>query len=345
MNYIEIKIHKTEFDDNFLLLYNNKTLLVGFLVKEILECLQKDINSIDDIRKIINNKYNIAIDDSSINITKNKLDSFLNKKVNSGFIRVFKLLNPNKINSKIFGILFEKNVFYPLFLFTLSVNMYFFYTLENNILNAEQTIIWLFCTITLLILHEIGHSLSAQKFKLNCDEIGVGIYLIFPVFYINLGEAWKLNKSKRIIINLSGIYFQLLIGVVLIILNYFFESKLFIHVFFTNFIVVLLNFNPFIKFDGYWILSDIVNMKNLSKKSNDVIKNFLILNLDFVQNKFWLNIYSFLKFLFLIFILFYVIQLLIDIVSKISNNNTLSFYDYLFILILFTIIIKKTRKK
>ena len=40
-----------------------------------------------------------------------------------------------------------------------------------------------------------------------------------------------------------------------------------------NLIIVLINFNPFLKFDGYWIISDLFSEKNLEKTANNVIKN------------------------------------------------------------------------
>ena len=345
MKYTDIQIHKTEFDENYLLLYDNRTLLVGFIVKEILEFLQRGVNSVDEIREKIYNSHNLTIDNESINFTKEKLDSFLIQKNKNSFTRIFKLLNPNKINFGFLEFLFSNKIFYPFLITTLLFNVYFAFHLSNNFLNKNETFVWLLCLLFILLFHEIGHSISAKKYGINCKEIGIGIYLIFPVFYINLGESWKLHKSKRIVINLGGIYFQLIIGVGLIILNYFFENKIITHLFFSNFIIVLLNLNPFIKFVGYWILSDIMNVKNLSKKSNGIIKNFFILNFDFTKNKFWINIYSVLKFIFLIFIFFYVIKLSYSITSKLFTNIPLSAYDYLFSIILITIIIKKIQKK
>ena len=345
MKYTDIQIHKTEFDNNFLLLYNNKTLLVGFIVKEILEHLQQGINSIDEISEKIYVKHNLTIDNNCISITKEKIDIFFTKKNKDSFTRIFKLLNPTNLNLKFLEFLFSNKVFYLFLLITLLLNIYFAFILNNKLLNSIETLIWFFCFLFILFLHEIGHSVSAQKFNINSKEIGIGIYLIFPVFYINLGESWKLEKSKRIIINLSGIYFQLIIGVGLTILNYFFENKIIENLFFTNFLVILLNLNPFIKFDGYWILSDIMNVKNLSKKSNNVIQKFFILNFDFDKNNFWINVYSFFKFFFLIFILIYVIKLFLGITSKILTNNPLSVYDYLFSIIFIIVIIKKIQKK
>ncbi len=345
MKYTDIQIYKTEYDDNFLLLYDNRTLLVGFYVKEILELLQKGINSVEEISEKIHNSHSFIIDHESINHTKEKLKLFLSQKNKNSFTRIFKLLNPAKLNFGFLEFLFSNIIFYPLLIATLLFNIYFVFYLKNNLLHNKDTFIWLLCLLFILLLHEIGHSVSAKKYGINCKEIGVGIYLIFPVFYINIGESWKLDKSKRLVINLGGIYFQLIIGVGLIVLNYFLENRIITHLFFSNFIIVILNLNPFIKFDGYWIISDILNVKNLSKKSNSVIKNFFILNFDFTKNKLWINIYSVLKFIFLIFILFYVLKLSYNITSKLYTNVPLSASDYLFFIILITIIIKKIQKK
>ena len=203
MKYTDIQIHKTEFDDDFLLLYDNRTLLVGFIVKEILEYLQKGVQSVDEISENLYNKHNLTIDSNSISITKEKIDVFFSQKTSNNFIRIFKLLNPNKINFKYLEFLFFNKVFYSIFFVTLLLNTYFAFFLKNSLLNTQETIIWLLYTLLILFLHEIGHSVSAQKFNVNSKEIGVGIYLIFPVFYINLGESWKLEKSKRIIIVLN----------------------------------------------------------------------------------------------------------------------------------------------
>ena len=240
--------------------------------------------------------------------------------------------------------LFSTKIFYSLLLITLFLNLFFSVFLNNKFLNTKESVIWFVCLLLILFLHEIGHSISAKKFGIKCNEIGFGTYLIFPVFYVNLGESWKLERSKRIIINLSGIYFQLIIGTGLIILNYFVENKIIIHLFFSNLIIILINLNPFIKFDGYWILSDVIDVKNLSKKSNGIIKNFLIFNMDFVKNKFWIYIYSILKLFFLAFIFLYVLTIIYKIVSKIFANIPLSAYDYLLVIILLTIIFKKYKK-
>jgi len=343
LNYSDIKILKTEYNDDYLLLYSNKTLLIGFIVKEIVELLQRNITSKELIKETILQKYNIVVDEKSVIETKEKIDDFLIKKNKDSFTRLFKLLNPSKIKFGILYFLFSKKFFFILFFFSFFYNLSFFFLFNNQtIVHFADKIIWCCSIFFILILHELGHSFSAQRYGVNSNDIGVGLYLFFPVFYINLGEIWKLSSFKRIIINLSGIYFQLIIGFILSILFIVYENIIFVNLFFSNFLIILVNLNPFIKFDGYWILSDIMNEKNLSKKSNSAIKS--IVKMKFSENTIWLNTFSILRFTFLLLIIIYLTILLTNILVKFLNNTPLLIYDYLLIAIILTIIIKKIRK-
>ncbi|MCB6088975.1 zinc metalloprotease [Flavobacterium psychrophilum] len=127
----------------------------------------------------------------------------------------------------------------------------------------------------ILILHEIGHSIFAKQYNIGTGKIGLGLYLfIIPVFYINLNEIWRLKNEKRIIINLGGIFFQLLAGIILVFIYQINQSDVLASLIKINLVIAMLNFNPFIKFDGYWALSDLLNNKDLYSQSNTAIKKW-----------------------------------------------------------------------
>lgn len=58
--------------------------------------------------------------------------------------------------------------------------------------------------------HEFGHAAALVRHGGKKPEIGVGVYVIFPVMHTDVSEAWRLSRKKRIQIDVSGIYFQLL---------------------------------------------------------------------------------------------------------------------------------------
>lgn len=121
------------------------------------------------------------------------------------------------------------------------------------------------------MFHELGHAAATAKYKIAPKEIGFGFYLIFPVLYTDVSKIWVLNKYRRLVVNLGGIYFQLIVGTILWILYQWASSNAptligYIQaVFLTNSILIIYSMNPFMRNDGYWIYSDLFEIENLSK--------------------------------------------------------------------------------
>lgn len=121
----------------------------------------------------------------------------------------------------------------------------------------------------IFIAHELGHASATHRFGLLPGDIGFGFYLLFPVFYADVSVAWALDRTRRIIVNLGGIYFQLLLNGLFIGVAYAVPStSLFISpLIILNSGVMLYSLNPFLRYDGYWIYSDLFNIPNLRKQS------------------------------------------------------------------------------
>jgi putative peptide zinc metalloprotease protein len=165
-------------------------------------------------------------------------------------------------------------------------------------------------------------------------EIGFGFYYFFPVLYVNLNESWKLKKEKRTIINLSGIYIQLIAGFFLAIFIYFFEdNRILTSIFKINFYLVLLNLNPFLKFDGYWVLSDFLEGNNLLKTSNRLIKE-KFKHESSSKFKNWITLYTILRILFIIYIIFSIIKRTTVIITKYVEQIKFSNDENIFIIIM-----------
>jgi putative peptide zinc metalloprotease protein len=133
--------------------------------------------------------------------------------------------------------------------------------------------------ILILFIHELGHAASAHLFKAPPKSIGFGFYFIFPVLYTDVTEIWKINRMKRTIVNLGGIFFQLLINLILFYILANTKDPQTINILVSLIVIntatLFINFNPFFKFDGYWIYSDIFKLTNLRQQSNAYITLFL----------------------------------------------------------------------
>jgi len=122
------------------------------------------------------------------------------------------------------------------------------------------------------IAHELGHASACGKFGLKAGSIGFGFYLFMPVFYADVSNTWSLSPRKRIIINIAGMYFQLLISCLLVLIYLFTSNEWMLYASLVNIISFLPNLNPFVRYDGYWILSDLLGMNNIIPKAEKSFK-------------------------------------------------------------------------
>jgi len=203
--------------------------------------------------------------------------------------------------------LYRKAVFIPLFLVSLVASTFFYAGhFENQLvgLSYHDFIAYYIILILIMVLHEFGHAAACKFFGIAPNHIGFGFYVLFPVFYANVTSIWLLSKRRRLVVNIGGIYFQLIINFILIAISYHYSNDLLIKVVNVNFFVACFSLVPFLRNDGYWIYSDIFDLPNLSSKSRFYSLN--VLKKAFIRKKqdvnFPLFIYSVGNSVFFLFI-------------------------------------------
>jgi len=182
--------------------------------------------------------------------------------------------------------LFSPAVFFSLFVILLAVNYYLMHIIFTKYISIVHQVnsikqcgkgidfLLLFYPSAFLILyaHELGHAAASSRFGVVSKNIGLGFYLIFPILYTELNGVWKLDRTKRTIINLAGIFVQLLLNIVLVFIVFKSVNPTARHIsqylIQMNVFTMILNVNPFLKFDGYWILSDLFRLPILRQQSN-----------------------------------------------------------------------------
>jgi putative peptide zinc metalloprotease protein len=111
--------------------------------------------------------------------------------------------------------------------------------------------------------HEIGHATAARYGGATPGAMGVGIYLVWPVFYTDLSDVYRLGRRSRIRADLGGVYFN---AIIITIADGVFLSThyapLLVFIVLAH-VQLLYQFMPFVRMDGYWILSDLVGVPNL----------------------------------------------------------------------------------
>ncbi len=143
---------------------------------------------------------------------------------------------------------------------------------------------WIILAATMAIvkvLHEFGHGLSCKKFGGECHEIGFMLLVFTPCLYCNVSDSWMLpNKWKRVWIGAGGIYVEMILASLAAFAWFLTESgttinDLCLNMMFLNVVsTVLVNGNPLLRFDGYYILMDFLEIPNLRQKSTEVLKRW-----------------------------------------------------------------------
>ncbi len=142
---------------------------------------------------------------------------------------------------------------------------------------------WLYLAATMAIvkvIHEFGHGVSCKKFGGECHELGFMLLVFTPCLYCNVSDSWMLpNKWKRVWIGAGGIYVEMIMASAAAFLWYFSEpgllNDLCLNMMFLNAVSTLVvNGNPLLRFDGYYILMDILEIPNLRQKSTEVLKRW-----------------------------------------------------------------------
>ncbi len=127
------------------------------------------------------------------------------------------------------------------------------------------------------VVHELGHGLTCKHFGGECHEIGVMFLVFTPCLYCNVSDSWMLSdKRQRIAITAAGIVVEVMLASLCTFLWWFSEPGLFntlclSMMFVCSVNTVLFNGNPLLRYDGYFILSDLVEVPNLGPQSRALL--------------------------------------------------------------------------
>lgn len=139
--------------------------------------------------------------------------------------------------------------------------------LFNNKVNIYM-IIGLFAFILgSSFFHELGHASACKYFGIQHGGIGFGLYLNFPVLYTDVTEVWKLKRGQRCVVNLAGVYFQSYWLILLLVAFFVTGNDMLRYLILIMNLGFIMTLNPFFKFDGYWIASDLLGVPNLQQRS------------------------------------------------------------------------------
>ncbi|MBI1918512.1 MAG: biotin/lipoyl-binding protein [Planctomycetes bacterium] len=147
-----------------------------------------------------------------------------------------------------------------------------------------KTVVYLWIALGIVkVIHEFGHGLSCKTFGGEVHEMGL-LFLVFsPCLYCNVSDSWTLpSKWKRIIISAAGIYVELVIAAIATWVWWNTPKDPFINNMSLSLMVVcsvstvVFNANPLMRYDGYYVLADWIEIPNLRERSNRYLTNLFL---------------------------------------------------------------------
>lgn len=152
----------------------------------------------------------------------------------------------------------------------------------QNIFTGDR-IVWLVvCYVLMKLAHEASHALACARFGAECHEIGIYFLAFTPCLYCDVSDVWRLpSKTARIMVSAAGIWAEVTIATLAALVwlathDGFLNSLCFNLMLLGSVSTLLVNANPLLRFDGYYILADLVDVPNLRQQGGEALFNPLM---------------------------------------------------------------------
>ena len=150
-----------------------------------------------------------------------------------------------------------------------STACFFTADVDFNQLNAAGILLLMLLSTLATLCHEFGHASAAAHYGCRRMSIGWGLYIVYTVFWTNVSEAWRLPRRQRAMIDIGGVYFESVFMLLMLALYLKTGNLVFLFAFVFIDLSLLTTLNPFLRMDGYWLISDLFGIVNLRKQQTE----------------------------------------------------------------------------
>jgi putative peptide zinc metalloprotease protein len=154
-----------------------------------------------------------------------------------------------------------------------------YYTFTNKS-GADFAEFWILFLI-MAFFHESAHALTCKHYGGGVHSTGFHLIYLTPAFFVDVTEAWVYaNRFQRVVTMLAGIWTELMICAAATVVWWGTPPGGAIHdlaykvILITGVAVVLMNLNPLIKLDGYYILSETLGLDEIKERSTALVSNW-----------------------------------------------------------------------
>jgi putative peptide zinc metalloprotease protein len=185
--------------------------------------------------------------------------------------------------------------------------------------------LWLWAVFVLIkLIHELGHAFSCRRFGGECHEMGIMFLVFIPTPYVDASSAWAFpSRWQRMFVGAAGMIVELFVASLLLFFwvsvgdkNSLPAELAYNAILIASVSTVIFNANPLLRYDGYYILSDFLEIPNLRQKSTEYAMGLIkrhVFRIKATQplpppaQRFWLFMYAVSSSIYRVFVGFVII--------------------------------------
>ncbi|MGE0083696.1 MAG: site-2 protease family protein [Desulfococcaceae bacterium] len=151
----------------------------------------------------------------------------------------------------------------------------------NLLFTSAGAVTFVLCLYTLKIMHEFGHAFTAKHYGAYVRRMGIYMMLFTPMLYTDTTEGWKISSQRaRIMIGAAGVLVEFYVACISLFLWSVLPDGMLRSIMFymsgaSLISTILVNMNPFMRFDGYYLLMDYLRISNLRSRSSQMFKYYV----------------------------------------------------------------------
>ncbi len=195
--------------------------------------------------------------------------------------------------------------------------------IADRVLDPANLVLLWFVYPVVKALHELGHAYAVKKWGGEVHEIGIMLLVLSPVPYVDASASWGFrDKRKRMAVGAAGIAVELFLGSLALFAWLVIEPGAVRAIAYNVMLIsgvstLLFNGNPLLRFDGYYVLADAIEIPNLGSRANQYL-GYLVQRFVFAVpdaespahstgERVWMAAYGVTSFIYRIFISFIII--------------------------------------
>ncbi|MGN6252924.1 MAG: hypothetical protein ACTHNS_14030 [Marmoricola sp.] len=123
--------------------------------------------------------------------------------------------------------------------------------------------------------HEFGHASAARRAGATPGVMGMGLYLVWPAFYTDVTDSYRLGRRGRVLTDLGGLYFNAIVAVLTVATWLLVRDDALLLVVASQLLLMVRQLTPVVRFDGYHVLADLTGVPDLYHRIGPTLRGLL----------------------------------------------------------------------